>query len=120
MPRLRRRLAQGHGGDLDGFAGDRRALVGTRVVSPSTTTTRAKDTSSSSATICPSAVRMPVPRSTWPLKAVTEPSAVMLMKVSKCLAAVPRANDRQRSFGRAARPSIRASDACPRPASRRA
>ena len=40
---------------------------GTMAVSPSTTTTRAKETSSSSATIWPSAVRMPVPRSTWPL-----------------------------------------------------
>ena len=28
MPRLRRRLAQRHRGDLDGFAGDGRALVG--------------------------------------------------------------------------------------------
>ena len=28
LPRLRRRLAQRHGGDLDGLAGDRRALVG--------------------------------------------------------------------------------------------
>ena len=28
LPRLRRGLAQRHGGDLDGFAGDRRALIG--------------------------------------------------------------------------------------------
>src|SRR5882757_10279186 len=56
--------------------------LGTREVSPSTTTTRAKDTSSSSATIWPSAVRMPVPRSTWPLKAVTVPSCVIVMNVS--------------------------------------
>jgi hypothetical protein len=38
--------------------------LGARGVSPSTMLTRAIDTSSSSATICASAVRMPVPRST--------------------------------------------------------
>ncbi len=84
LPRLGGGLAKRDGRDLDGLAGDGRALIGNpRGISPSTTTTRAKETSSSSATICPSAVRMPVPRSTWPLKAVTEPSAVMVMKVSK-------------------------------------
>ncbi len=44
-------------------------------MSPSTIVTRASGTSSSSATIWASAVRMPVPRSTWPLKAVTPPSS---------------------------------------------
>ena len=47
--------------------------LGATPVWPSTMVTRSSVTSSSSATIWASAVRMPVPRSTWPLKAVTAP-----------------------------------------------
>ncbi|CAB3716716.1 Uncharacterised protein [Achromobacter sp. 2789STDY5608633] len=43
--------------------------LGVALVCPSTISSRAIGTCSSSATICASAVRMPVPRSTWPLKA---------------------------------------------------
>jgi hypothetical protein len=56
--------------------------AGLASVAAGTMSTRAGSTSSSSATICPSAVRMPVPRSTCPLKAVTVPSCVMVMNVS--------------------------------------
>jgi hypothetical protein len=49
---------------------------GVREVSPITMVTRSRSTSSSSATIWASAVRMPVPRSTRPVKQVTPPSGL--------------------------------------------
>ena len=55
---------------------------GARAVSPSTIAHRASGTSSSSATICASAVRMPVPRSTWPCSAVTLPSSQTASRIS--------------------------------------
>lgn len=69
LARLGRGAAQGRGRNLDAGAGDGGALVGVALVWPSTISSRAIGTCNSSATICASAVRMPVPRSTWPLKA---------------------------------------------------
>ncbi len=57
--------------------------LGVSDVSPSTNSTAAKAKSSSSAMICASAVRMPVPRSTWPQKATMRPSAVTQTYMSK-------------------------------------
>ncbi|CFM02516.1 Uncharacterised protein [Bordetella pertussis] len=55
---------------------------GAASVCPSTISTRSNATSSSSATICASAVRTPVPRSTCPLNACTRPSARTAMNTS--------------------------------------
>ncbi len=55
---------------------------GVSAVSPSTIFTRSRRTSNSSATICGSAARMPVPMSTLPVYMVTVPSRAMARKVS--------------------------------------
>src|SRR6185369_7619706 len=55
---------------------------GVSAVSPSTSFTRSSATSSSSATICGSATRRPVPRSTLPVYIVTVPSRWMARKLS--------------------------------------
>ena len=51
--------------------------LGVRLVSPETIVTRPSGTSSSSAAICASAVKMPCPSSTLPVNTVTLPSALM-------------------------------------------
>ena len=98
-PRLGRRLAQRQGGDLDRLAGDGRPLVGRARGVAEHHRTASSATSSSSATICASAVRMPVPRSTWPLKAATLPSSKTATKTSsssRAFAARRRARHRRR------------------------
>jgi hypothetical protein len=55
---------------------------GVNAVSPSINFTLASDTSSSSATICGSAMRIPVPMSTLPVYMVTEPSLCTARKLS--------------------------------------
>ena len=55
---------------------------GAKVVLPNTTCTSDRATSNSSATTCASAVPMPVPKSTWPCKAVTLPSSHTASKIS--------------------------------------
>ena len=57
---------------------------GVRDVSPETTRSRPRSTSSSSATICVSAVRMPWPSSTLPVNMVTVPSASIRNQLSSC------------------------------------
>ena len=57
--------------------------LGDTSVKPINTCTRDGDIDNSSATICVSAVRKPVPKSTWPCKAVTLPSSHNAMKHSK-------------------------------------
>ena len=57
--------------------------LGVRAVSPETSCRRSGSTSSSSDTICVSAVRMPCPSSTLPVKKVTVPSALMRSHASR-------------------------------------
>ncbi len=72
--------------ELDRLAGNGRALVRRYGAVAKDHHDAANATSSSSATICASAVRMPVPRSTWPLKAATPPDTETMTKGSSASA----------------------------------
>ena len=98
-----------HGAHLGAGEAQRRAAVLDRLaaggltlrsasgaVSPEIIVTRASGRSSSSAAICASAVRMPCPSSTLPVKTVAVPSALMRIQASSMRLSVEAAGQRRR------------------------